>query len=266
GDGDQLVYPRTLVVGIGAGSGTEPAEAMRLLADTLREAGLTRPEVARLATVAGKADHPAVRWVAHCLGGVPVDEHPARELAAVPVPNPSTAVGTAVGTASVAEAAALASAPGGQLVVAKRKSATATVAITRAALHGRLTLIDLPPDVRDHPEPELPAELHRASAVVGTPEAVEAVAGPLRPTTRLVAVADEPGPDGAGTVSDGTGARLDRTGAAVHLAAHGHDVALVTLGEGEGLTVPPGPYEVHRVETHREPAPPAPPARKETPA
>ncbi|WP_308271080.1 cobalamin biosynthesis protein [Kitasatospora sp. SUK 42] len=249
GDGDQLVRPRTLVVGIGAGSGTEPAEAMRLLTDTLREAGLARPAVARLATVAGKADHPAVRWVAHCLGGVPVDEHPARELAAVPVPNPSSAVGAAVGTASVAEAAALASAPGGRLVVAKRKSATATVAIARAAVRGRLAVIGLPPGAQDHPEPEPLAELRRASAVVGTPEAVEAVAGLLRPTTRLVPVDPDAAsaPNGAGTVSDGAGAVLDRTGAAAHLAAHGHAVALVTFGEGDGPTVPPGPYEVHRV-------------------
>ncbi|WP_051711931.1 cobalamin biosynthesis protein [Streptomyces sp. NRRL S-350] len=129
---DLLPYPRTLVVGIGAGTAAEPAEAMRLVADALQEAGLAHHSVARLATVAGKAAHPAVRWVAHCLGGVPVDEHPRERLAAVPVPNPSPLVGAAVGTTSVAEAAALASTPGGRLVVAKRKSATATVAIAQA--------------------------------------------------------------------------------------------------------------------------------------
>ncbi len=100
---------------------------------TLVAVSYTQPHaVARLATVTGRAEHPAVRWVAHCLGGVPVDEHPRRDLAAVPVPNPSAAVGAAVGTASVAEAAALASAPGGRLVVAKRKSATVTVAVAAA--------------------------------------------------------------------------------------------------------------------------------------
>ncbi|MEU3571022.1 cobalamin biosynthesis protein [Kitasatospora sp. NPDC036755] len=125
--------PRTLVVGIGASTGAGRAEVLRLLTDTLREAGLAPSEVARLATVAGKADHPAVRWAADHLPGVPVDEHPPEALADVPVPNPSAAVGAAVGTASVAEAAALASAPDGRLVVAKRKSARATVAIARTA-------------------------------------------------------------------------------------------------------------------------------------
>ncbi|MFF2143292.1 cobalamin biosynthesis protein [Kitasatospora sp. NPDC058190] len=260
GDGDLLVRPRTLVVGIGAGSGTGPDEAMRLLLDTLEEAGLARAAVARLATVTGKADHPAVRWAAHCLGDVPVDEHPAAELARLPVPTPSEAVGAAVGTASVAEAAALASAPGGQLVVTKRKSATATVAIARAAVRGRLALIDLGPQAHDRPgvhdrvTPGALGELRRASAVVGTPEAVEAVAGLLRPGTRQVAV-PEPGTvrnargvvlDWAGVATDGTGQVVDRTGAAVTLAAHGHAVVLVALGDGTGLAVPPGPYDVVR--------------------
>ncbi|RKT11153.1 cobalamin synthesis G-like protein [Streptomyces sp. 1114.5] len=135
--GDPPVHPRTLVVGIGASSAAESAEAVQLLTDVLREAGLAPHAVARLATVAGKADHPAVRRVAHWLGGVPVDEHPGRELAAVPVPNPSAAVGAALGTASVAEAAALASAPGGRLLVAKRKSAMVTVAVAATAAIAR---------------------------------------------------------------------------------------------------------------------------------
>ncbi|MFD4659195.1 Rv2231c family pyridoxal phosphate-dependent protein CobC [Kitasatospora sp. NPDC058444] len=146
--------PRTLVVGIGASSGAERTEVLRLLTDTLREAGLARSAVARLATVAGRADHPAVRWAADHLTGapvpLPVDEHPPEALADVSVPNPSAAVGTAVGTASVAEAAALASAPGGRLVVTKRKSARATVAIARVATDDRPT----PPDAAAVPAPD----------------------------------------------------------------------------------------------------------------
>ncbi|MFJ9458032.1 cobalamin biosynthesis protein [Kitasatospora sp. NPDC101447] len=269
GYSDLLVLPRTLVVGVGAAGGAGRTELMRLLDATLMGAGLARGTVARLATVAGKADHPAVRWAAFCLGGVPVEEHPAEELAGVPVPNPSAAVGAAVGTASVAEAAALASAPGGRLVVAKRKSAMATVAIARAAaVRGRLVQVDLgtgrpglpgagtpgagaPGAGRpgtDAAQPYVPAELRDASAVVGTPEAldalaaIEAAAGPLRPTTRRIAV-----DVAAGTTADGSGAPLDPAGAAAHLAAHGHTVALVTLGDGAGLAVPPGPYELRHV-------------------
>ncbi|MFI9319825.1 cobalamin biosynthesis protein [Kitasatospora aureofaciens] len=251
---DLLVVPRTLVVGIGAGSGTESAEAMQLLMAVLKETGHLRSAIARVATLAGKADHPAVRWAARCLN-VPVDEHPAEELARYTVPNPSEAVGTAVGTASVAEAAALASANGGQLVVAKRKSATATVAIARAAVRGRLALVGLGPGAHDLLVPRALAELRRASVVVGRPEAVEAVAELLRPGTRQVAV-PEPGTvlntrgvplDWAGVATDGTGKVVDHVGAAVTLAAHGHAVALVALGDGSGLTVPPGAYEILRV-------------------
>ncbi|MFG2846652.1 cobalamin biosynthesis protein [Kitasatospora sp. NPDC048296] len=255
GHSDILVFPRNLVVGIGAGSGTERAEAMRLLVDTLEENGFARSSVARLATVAGKANHPAVRWAASCLAGVPVDEHPAAKLAGVPVPNPSAVVGTAVGTASVAEAAALASAPGGQLLVAKRKSATATVAIARAAVRGRLTVIGLGSGEPDQLGTHALTELRSASAVVGRPQAIEAVAELLRPGTRQAAVA-APGTvlSASGRVVpwacvavDGAGTVVDHIGAAAQLAAHGHAVALAALGDGAGLAVPPGPYDVHRV-------------------
>ncbi|MEE1783289.1 cobalamin biosynthesis protein [Streptomyces sp. SP17BM10] len=227
-DSDLAVLPRTLVLGVGAGSGTEQTEVMRLLMDVLRETGLSRQSVARIATVAGKGEHPAVTWARWCLGRPPVDEHPADALAAVPVPNPSADVATAVGTASVAEAAALASAPGGELVVAKRKSAHATIAIARTALRGRLTLVGLGPGPHDLLVPRALEALRRVSAVVGPPDALAAVAGLLRPATRRIAPEDS-------------------AGAATTLASHGHDVALVALGDGAGLSVPPGAYDVLRV-------------------
>ncbi|MER6298760.1 cobalamin biosynthesis protein [Kitasatospora sp. NPDC001539] len=272
--GDVLVFPRTLVVGIGAGGGTERTEVLRLLADTLEENGLAGSAVARLATVTGKADHPAVRWAASRLAGVAVDEHPPQLLADVPVPNPSELVGAAVGTASVAEAAALASAPGGRLVVTKRKSATATVAVARAAaVRGRLVVVGLgPAGTTDRLGARALAELRAASAVVGRPEAVEAVAGLLRPEPPRAAAAASaaptartawaawsawsasgavPGAGGrvapcVGEAVDGTGTAVDHVGAAAALAAHGHAVVLVALGDGAEPAVPPGPYEVHR--------------------
>ncbi|MEU6966292.1 cobalamin biosynthesis protein [Kitasatospora aureofaciens] len=267
GDSDVLVYPRTLVVGIGAGSGAARAEVMRLLTDTLAQEGLDRSAVARLATVTGKAEHPAVRWAASCLTGVPVDEHPVARLAEVPVPNPSGLVGTAVGTASVAEAAALASAPGGRLVVAKRKSAAATVAIARTTVRGRLAVVDLGPDGSDRLGPQALTALRGASAVVGRPNTIETMADLLRPGTRLVAVA-VPGTvrSASGRVvpwayaaQDGTGTAVDHIGAATRLAAHGHTVVLVTDGDDAEPAVPPGPYDVHHVP---QPAaePPAQPA------
>ncbi|MFF8773278.1 cobalamin biosynthesis protein [Kitasatospora sp. NPDC015120] len=122
-----------VVVGVGVrGSATE-AELLGLIRDALVSAGLPDGAVAALATLTGKAGHPAVRAAAAALG-VPVAAYPAGTLAAVPVPHPSDVVGRAVGTAGVAEAAALAGAGGGcaELVVPKRKSAAATVAVARA--------------------------------------------------------------------------------------------------------------------------------------
>ncbi|WP_443035211.1 Rv2231c family pyridoxal phosphate-dependent protein CobC [Streptomyces sp. BE20] len=119
---------------MGARGSATAAELLGLIHRALAEAGPPGTPVALIATLTGKAAHPAVRRAAAALG-VPVAEHPADALATVPVPHPSAVVGTAVGTAGVAEAAALASAPGGELVVPKRKSPAATVAVARLPRH-----------------------------------------------------------------------------------------------------------------------------------
>ncbi|MGV9267687.1 cobalamin biosynthesis protein [Kitasatospora sp. NPDC003701] len=131
-----------LVVGVGLREAAALPDVARLIRRALREAGPAGGSVVRLATLTGKGDHPAVRHAAALLG-VPVDEHTAEELSAVAVPNPSATVGAAVGTLSVAEAAALASAPGGELVIPKQKSATVTVAVARPAVTGRLAVVGL---------------------------------------------------------------------------------------------------------------------------
>ncbi|MFC5666411.1 cobalamin biosynthesis protein [Kitasatospora misakiensis] len=117
------------MIGVGVRGAATDAELLDLIRRTLDGAGLPSGAVAALATLTGKGGHPAVRTAATVLG-VPVVEYPAGVLAAVPVPNPSGAVGDAVGTVSVAEAAALA-AGAGELLVPKRKSASATVAVAR---------------------------------------------------------------------------------------------------------------------------------------
>ncbi|MFF2951849.1 cobalamin biosynthesis protein [Kitasatospora sp. NPDC057965] len=135
GDGSDVAAPGRgrLVVGVGVRGSATAAELLDLIRHTLAAAGLPAGAVGTLATLDGKGGHPAVRSAAAALG-VPVAEYPAAALAAVPVPNPSGAVGDAVGTASVAEAAALTGAGGGraELVVPKRRSAAATVAVARA--------------------------------------------------------------------------------------------------------------------------------------
>jgi cobalamin biosynthesis protein CbiG len=104
---------------VGASKGVPVAEVLRLIEGTLREAGLSAESVAALATVDAKGGEPGIVEAAECLG-VPLVTYSAAELARVEVPNPSGAPLTAVGTPSVAEAAALV--PGGELLVPKRKS------------------------------------------------------------------------------------------------------------------------------------------------
>jgi cobalt-precorrin 5A hydrolase/precorrin-3B C17-methyltransferase len=109
------------VVGVGASTGAPTDEMYELIERVLAEANRVPNHVTALATVTTKADEPAITEVARRLG-VPVLAYDAATLAAIAVPTPSPATLAAVGTPSVAEAAALAAVPGGQLVVRKRKS------------------------------------------------------------------------------------------------------------------------------------------------
>ncbi|QCX75775.1 Threonine-phosphate decarboxylase [Streptomyces sp. YIM 121038] len=129
--GDRAPAPRppAVVVGVGAGRGVPADEVLGLVRECLRDAGLSPLSVRELATVDAKGDEPGVVGAAARLG-VPLVTYPAPELARVAVPNPSGAPLAAAGTPSVAEAAALAR--GGELLVAKRKSARATCAVARA--------------------------------------------------------------------------------------------------------------------------------------
>ncbi|TBO56434.1 threonine-phosphate decarboxylase [Streptomyces kasugaensis] len=112
-----------MVAGVGASRGVPVAEVLDLVAATLARAGYASRAVTALATVAARAAEPGLVGAARRLG-VPLRSYPAEALAAVPVPAPSDAARAAVGTPSVAEAAALlAAGPGAELLIGKRKSA-----------------------------------------------------------------------------------------------------------------------------------------------
>lgn len=120
-DAPPAARPR-LVVGVGARRGVSVGEVAGLIRRTLAGAGLSEGAVVELATVEAKAAEPGLVAAAARLG-VPLRGYGAAALASVAVPGPSGAVLSAVGTPSVAEAAALlAAGPGGELLVAKRKS------------------------------------------------------------------------------------------------------------------------------------------------
>jgi cobalt-precorrin 5A hydrolase/precorrin-3B C17-methyltransferase len=215
GDGRTvLLRPPSLVAGVGASRGVSAAEVQGLLDETLAEAGLSAASVTALATVDAKAAEPGLVAVARA-GGWPLQTYAPATLAGVPVPNPSPAVQAAVGTPSVAEAAALAA--GGDLVVPKRKSAMATVAVARLRPRGRLSVIGLGPGARDLLSPRAAAELRRASVVVGLDQYLDQVRDLLPPGTRVL--------------TSGLGAEEARARTAVQQAQLGHAVALIGSGD-----------------------------------
>ncbi|MGY4964294.1 precorrin-3B C(17)-methyltransferase [Streptomyces sp. 1222.5] len=216
-----LLRPPSLVVGVGASRGAPAEEVLGLIGEALREAGLSAGSVAELATVDAKAAEPGLVAAAGRLG-VPLVTYSAEELAAVEVPNPSDAPLAAVGTPSVAEAAALAA--GGELLVPKRKSeradgrpAMATCAVVRRPGRGRLAVVGLGPGARDLLTPRAAAELRRASVLVGLDQYVDQIRDLLRPGTRVL--------------ESGLGAEEERARTAVAEARRGHAVALIGSGD-----------------------------------
>jgi len=113
-------------VGLGAVSGVRTAEVLAAV-DAVLPAGTAG---VRLATLDARAAEPGVREAAARRGWALIG-HPAAALARVPVPTPSARVAAAVGTGSVAEAAALLD--GGTLVVPKSVHGRVTVAVAVAS-------------------------------------------------------------------------------------------------------------------------------------
>jgi cobalt-precorrin 5A hydrolase / precorrin-3B C17-methyltransferase len=134
--GPRVVYrPPSLTVGAGASRGVTAAEAGKLMDQALASAGLSPRAVRWLATVDAKAREPGL-LAAAAERGWAVRTATAGELAAVDVPTPSETVRAAVGTPSVAEAAALLFAAAGrelpgaaELLVPKQISQNATAAV-----------------------------------------------------------------------------------------------------------------------------------------
>ena len=190
-----VVYrPPTLIVGMGASRGVPADEAGQLIEDTLADLGLSPRSVRYLATADVKSDEHGLQAAA-AERDWRIVTYPTDLLAAVPVPNPSEVVRQAVGTPSVAEAAALANPdaalppanPDATLIAAKRASAHATIAVARLRPRGRLALIGIGPGARDLMTPRAVAELRRADVVVGLDSYIEQVADLLRPGDALQA-------------------------------------------------------------------------------
>ncbi len=227
--GGRLVWhPRVLAVGVGTVRGAPPEAVTALVERTLAEAGLAPAAVACVVSIDRRMDEPAIHAVAGRLG-VPARFFTAEELAAEAsrVSDPSAVVARAVGTPSVAEAAALrAVGPDGTLVVPKRREAVATCAVARAPSpldparigrpRGVVRLVGIGPGDPARLTREAEAALAAAEHLVGYRRYLELL-GPRTAGKRLHPFA--------------LGEELDRCRHALTLAAAGGDVALVCSGD-----------------------------------
>jgi cobalt-precorrin 5A hydrolase/precorrin-3B C17-methyltransferase len=170
--------------------------------------------VASVASVEVKFDEAGLHEAAKALG-VPLRFYGASELSAMQVPNPSTVVDRAVGTPSVAEASVLAS--GAELLLEKRKSGNATVAVGRLPVRGRLSLVGLGPGDDALIPPLARGALAASELVVGLGQYVERIEHLLRPGTR---VSTPP-----------LGSEIERAREALAEARTGGSVALVSGGD-----------------------------------
>jgi cobalt-precorrin 5A hydrolase len=130
--GALILRPPSLVAGIGCNRNTQSAEIKKLLFDTLEASGLARASLRSLASVDLKADESGLAALAEELA-LPLEFFDRERIAAVEnaVPSPSAAVAKHIGVKSVCEATAILAARGGTLIVPKRSTPNATVAIAR---------------------------------------------------------------------------------------------------------------------------------------
>jgi cobalt-precorrin 5A hydrolase/precorrin-3B C17-methyltransferase len=238
-----ILRPPSLVVGVGSARGVPAEEVEALIDAALADAELHPLSVRCLATVDRKATEPGIVAAAERRGR-PLVSFAADKLAAVAVPNPSEVVRAEVGAPSVAEAAALHAArlygSGAELVVEKRKSARATVAVARLRPRGRLSIVGLGPGARDLLTPRAVAALRRAAVVAGLDQYVAQIRDLLRPGTRVI--------------ESGLGHEEERARAAVAAASEGQAVALVGSGDagvyalaGPALELAAADIDVHGV-------------------
>lgn len=219
--GPMLIYrPRTLVVGVGCVRGATATEIGELLGQSLAAHGLALASVREIATIDVKRDEAGIAELAAQLG-VPVRYFAEAALGDIQAPSgPSDKVRQAVGTPAVCEPAALLAAGATTLVVEKKRSSRATVAVARAALvestAGRLTIVGIGPGDPSLLTDRAREALVQADAIVGYDGYLDQV----RPWLGPKAYHGSPIGDEAG-----------RCRLAITLSRQGRRVALISSGD-----------------------------------
>ena len=222
-------HPATLWIGIGCERNTSVSLVEKAIAEALATAGLAEEAVAGMATAARKSDESALQHLSHTRAW-PFRTFAEHALASIDVPNPSEVVRKEMGTASVAEAAALlAAGEQGHLIQPKRISrpetgeqGAVTVAIAEAALpyapeRGELHLVGSGPGDLSLLSGDAKAALSRCCAWVGYSLYLDL----LEPLRRQ----DQVRFDGQLT------REWDRCAEALRLAQQGAKVALISSGD-----------------------------------
>ncbi len=220
--GEVLLRPGSIVLGVGASTGADPDRLWQLASGALAKAGLAAASVAVVATIDRKVREAAIVELARRLGA-PLSGFDASALAAAAtarvVPNPSGVVEMAVGTPSVAEAAALlAAGPDSVLTLAKQVAEDSTVAVARrAGPAGHLAVVGLGPGRAGGRTLEAAAAVRHAEVVMGYERYVDLAADLINPSQQVIRYP--------------IGAETKRCRDALERAAAGSSVALVCSGD-----------------------------------
>ncbi len=221
--------PRTLTVGMGCERGTDRGLIADAFDSVLRDLARRAEAVAAIATADLKGSEPGLCGLATSRG-IPLLTFSVSDLAgrAESCPTPSDVVRDAVGTAGVAEPAALLSAGSDELLVSKRVfkrdgvAGAVTVAVARLADRvpspkGALLLVGIGPGSASQMTEAARQALQSADAVIGYTLYIDLVRPILRATQQVVA--------------SPIGAEARRADLAVRLAREGHRVALISSGD-----------------------------------
>jgi cobalt-precorrin 5A hydrolase / precorrin-3B C17-methyltransferase len=228
GEGELVLHPPTLALGVGCERGTPADELIALVQETLAAEALAPQSVACVASIDLKADEPAVHALAAWLG-VPARFFPAAELEreADRLATPSEAVFAETGCHGVAEGAALAAAdPDAALIVPKVKGRRTTCAVVRSPAmieptalgrpQGRLAVVGIGPGTPEWRTPEASAAVQAATDLVGYGMYLDLLGDAAIGKARH---------------ESGLGAEEARARMALELAAAGKSVALVCSGD-----------------------------------
>lgn len=225
----ELIYnPKRHVIGIGCERGTEPEEVAALVDEVLGESRIAPGAIAGVASIDVKADEAAINAIGNRLG-VPVRFFDATvlEAEAPRLANPSDIVFAEVGCHGVAEGAALAAAgKDSELVVPKKKSKRATVAIAKSTEivdmenagrgRGRLFVVGIGPGQEAWRSPEVSRMIAASTDLVGYSLYLDLIADIGQGKTRH---------------DFDLGKEEDRVRHAMELAGEGRDVSLVCSGD-----------------------------------